>query len=43
VIKVKKNNIVKAVIVIGIIALVVVLAHLVGGNIAGMIKSHMGM
>ncbi|HEX2945554.1 MAG TPA: hypothetical protein VHT96_06335 [Clostridia bacterium] len=39
----KRKNVVRALIAIGILALAIVLVHLIGGNIAAMIKGHMGM
>lgn len=39
----KKKHLVRALITIGILVLVAVLAHLVGSSIAPMIKGHMGM
>lgn len=38
-----KKNVVKSLIIIGIVILVVFLFHLVGSNMISMIKNHMGL
>jgi len=38
-----KRNMIKIVVIIGVIALLMLMFHLIGGNLISMIKIHMGL
>jgi hypothetical protein len=38
-----KKNIVKALVILGAVLIIILLIHVVGGNMLNMVKSHFGM
>lgn len=39
----KKKNIVKALVILGVLVIIVLLIHVIGGNMLNMVKNHFGM